>query len=98
MLLIVAFIPATHKSDSVIHVYSFFNVLSHYGLSQDIEYSSLCYILSCLSSFTLTYFCNHLFQPPGHFFFCWGLCSLLNEQILFCVHLCLVLFVCLDST
>ena len=68
MLLIVAFILATHKSDSVIHVYSFFNVLSHYGLSQDIEYSSLCYILSCLSSFTLTYFCNHLSQPPGHFF------------------------------
>ena len=31
------------KSDSVIHIYILFHILFHYCLSQDIEYSSLCY-------------------------------------------------------
>ena len=33
-----------------IHVYIYLNILFHYGLSQDIEYSSLCYTvgLCCL--------------------------------------------------
>ena len=28
----------------VIHIYILFHIIFHYGLSQDIEYSSLCYI------------------------------------------------------
>ena len=38
----------THKN---IYIYSFFNILFHYGLSQEIRYSSLCYIVGpcCLS-------------------------------------------------
>ena len=33
------------RSDSVIHTYTYilFHILFHYGLSQDMEYSSLCY-------------------------------------------------------
>ena len=40
------------QSDSGIHIYAFLkNILSHYSLSQDVEYSSLYYILGpcCLS-------------------------------------------------
>ena len=43
--------PVQH-SDSVIHIQTFFfHILFHYGLSQDIEYSSLCYTAGpcCLS-------------------------------------------------
>ena len=38
-------ISAVQQGDSVIHtyIYSFFNILFHYGLSKDIYYSSLCY-------------------------------------------------------
>ena len=38
-------ISSVHQSDSVIHIYkyNFFHFLSHCGLSQDSEYSSLCY-------------------------------------------------------
>ena len=39
----VVLIYAVQKSDSVIHIYIFFYVLFHYGLSQEIEYSSLSY-------------------------------------------------------
>ena len=45
-------ISAVHQNDSVIHIYilSFFYILSHYGLSQEIGYSSLCYTVGpCLS-------------------------------------------------
>ena len=47
----VVFITATQENDSVIHTYIFFHTLFHYGLSQDIEYSSLCCTLGpyCLS-------------------------------------------------
>ena len=42
----VVLISAVQQSDSVIFVYTFFfNVLFRYGLSQDIEYSFLCYTL-----------------------------------------------------
>ena len=44
----VVLITAVQQSDSVIHIYTFF---FHYGLSQDTEYSSLCYRVGpcCLS-------------------------------------------------
>ena len=47
----VGFISAVQQSDSVLHVYILFHILSHYGLSQDIEYSSLGYTVGpcCLS-------------------------------------------------
>ena len=44
---------AVEQSDSVINIYIIYiyiYILSHYGLSQDIEYSSLCYTVGpCLS-------------------------------------------------
>ena len=48
----VVLISAVQQSDSVIHIYTFFfNILFHYGLSQEIGYSSLCYTVApcCLS-------------------------------------------------
>ena len=42
-------ISAVQQSDSVIHMYILFHTLFHYVLSQDIEYSSLCYTVGlCL--------------------------------------------------
>ena len=37
----VALISAIQQSDSVTHIYILFHILFHYGLSQDMEYSSL---------------------------------------------------------
>ena len=37
------FISTVQQSDSAIHIYILFHSLFHYGLSQDIGYSSLCY-------------------------------------------------------
>ena len=47
----VVLISAVQQSDSVLHIYILFHILSHYGLSQDTEYSSLCYTVGpcCLS-------------------------------------------------
>ena len=48
----VVLISAVQQCDSVIHIYTFlFNIPFHYGLSQEIEYSSLCYTVGpcCLS-------------------------------------------------
>ena len=39
----VVLVSAVQQSDSVIHIHKFFNILFHYGLPQNIEYSSLCY-------------------------------------------------------
>ena len=40
----VVLISGVQQSDSVItYIYVLFNFIFHYGLSQDIEYSSLCY-------------------------------------------------------
>ena len=39
----IALISAVEQSDSVLHIYTLFHILFHYDLSQDIEYSSLCY-------------------------------------------------------
>ena len=35
-------LSAVQQSDSVIHLHILFYILRHYGLSQDVEYSSLC--------------------------------------------------------
>ena len=39
------------QNDSIIHIYILFYILFHYSLSQDTEYSSLCYTVRpcCLS-------------------------------------------------
>ena len=36
-------VSSVYQSDSVIHLYILFQILFHYRLLQDIEYSSLCY-------------------------------------------------------
>ena len=47
----VLLISAVRQSDSVIHIYIVFYIIFHYGLSQDIEFSFLCYTVGpcCLS-------------------------------------------------
>ena len=46
-------VSSIEQSDSVMHVYTYilFNILFHYGLLQDTEYSCLCYTVGpcCLS-------------------------------------------------
>ena len=52
----VVLISAVQQSDSVIHIHTFFfNIVFHYGLSQGIGYSSLCYTVEpgCLSILNL---------------------------------------------
>ena len=67
----VVLISAVHQSDSVIHIYILFHILFHYGLSQDIGYSSLCYTVgSCCLGQT---FINSEF---------WGSWSLHRHRIL----------------
>ena len=45
---VMCLISAIQQSDSVINI--LFHILFHYGLSQDVEYSSLCYAIgTCLS-------------------------------------------------
>ena len=60
-------ISAVQKSDSVIHAYTLFIFFFHYGLSQDIEYSSLCYTVGpcCLSILYIIVEATHFFK-----FFC----------------------------
>ena len=50
----VVLISAIQQSDSVLHMYihSFFYILLHYGLSQNIEYSSLCFTVGPCYLFT----------------------------------------------
>ena len=47
----VVLVSAVEQSDSVIYMYILFEIVFHYGLSQDIEYSALCYTVGscCLS-------------------------------------------------
>ena len=47
----VVLVSGVQQSDSVIHISILLNILFHYGLLQDIECSSLCYMvgLYCLS-------------------------------------------------
>ena len=61
-------ISAKQQSDSdiYIYIYTFKKILFHYGLSQDTEYSSLCYTVGpCCKSererqipYDITYMCN----------------------------------------
>ena len=65
---IVVLISAIQQSDySYIHVCILFNILFHYGLSQDVEYSSLCYTLGpcCLS--ILYKLVLHLLTPTSQY-------------------------------
>ena len=55
-------ISAVQQSDSVIHIYILFHILFHYGLSQDIEYSSLCYTVGTLFIHSI-YNSLHLLNP-----------------------------------
>ena len=60
-------VSAVQQSDSVIHTYAFFfHILFHYGLSHDIEYSSLCYTVGpcCLSTLNVTV-CIYQPQTPS---------------------------------
>ena len=52
----VVLITAVQQSDLVVHTYIFLHILFHYGLSQDVEYSSLWYKVGpcCLMHFIYT--------------------------------------------
>ena len=76
MIYNVVLVSGVEQSDSVIYIHILFHILFHYGLLQDIEYSSLCYtvgpcwlsllnIVVCIcSSKTLrcVYFLNKIFM------------------------------------
>ena len=56
----VVLVSAVQHNDSVIYVYILFYILFHYGLSQNIEYSFLCYTVGtcCLSIlYIIVYIC-----------------------------------------
>ena len=58
-------VSGVQQNDSVTHIYIdiLFHVLSHYGLLQDIEYSSLCYtVVPCCLSIVYIY-SLHLLTP-----------------------------------
>ena len=50
----VVLVSTAQQSDLVIHIYILCHILFHYGLSKDIEYSSLCYTIG-LSSLSILY-------------------------------------------
>ena len=61
----VVLISVVLQSDSVIHTFmhSFLEIIFHYGLSQDIEYYSLCYTVGpCLSILCVMVFTLDLSQ------------------------------------
>ena len=78
-------IYAVHQSDSVTHIYtSFFPILFHYGLSQDVGDSSLCCTAGpcCLSSVFILQLASAnpalpLHPPPG------------NHKSILCVWVCI---------
>ena len=84
-----------------IYIYVLFHVLFHYGLSLDIEYSSLCYIVRpCCLSILFTIVClpnSHPFPPlpilplGNHSLF-----SIAGSPFLFCRYV--DLYCILDST
>ena len=57
----IVLVSAIQQNDSVIHIYTyFFHMIFHYGLSEDIECSSLCYTVGhcCLSVlYIIVYIC-----------------------------------------
>ena len=57
-------ISAVQQNDSVI--YTFFLYSFHYDLSQDIEYSSLCYIVGFLLFIHSIYVSLHLLTLNSH--------------------------------
>ena len=49
-------ISAVEQTDSVIHIYVVFHIHFYHGLSQDVDYSSLCYTVGpCCLSFRFWY-------------------------------------------
>ena len=72
----VVLISSVQQSDSVMHIYIIFHILFHYDLSQDTEYSYLCYTVE--PSYLFTHICSlpllisnsHSFPPlptlPGN--------------------------------
>jgi len=52
-------ISAAQQGGTVVHIYIHFYILSYYGLSQDIEYSCLCYQKDCVFIHSI---CNSLHQ------------------------------------
>ena len=71
-------ITAVQQSDSVIHTYILFHFLFHYGLSQDIEYSSLCYTVEPCCLFYFLFF-SFFFWLRWVFVAAHGLFSSLGE-------------------
>ena len=64
----VVLVSGVQQSDSVIHTYIYilFPILFHYGLLQDIEYSSLCYTVGpCCLSVLYTVVCICSSQTPN---------------------------------
>jgi len=45
ILILIVVIAAVQQSDSIIHIYVLSHIVFHYGLSQDIEHSSLYYVV-----------------------------------------------------
>ena len=88
----------------VICIYTFFSILFHYGLSLDIENSSLCYTssLCCLSILNVSIVTStnpKLSVSLSFPYFRWGTTSLISMSMslfLFCrqIHLCPII----DST
>ena len=71
MIYNVVLISAVQQSDSFIYICILFHIFLHYGLVQDIEYSSPCYTvgLCCLSILSLSIYINtslHLLTPHSH--------------------------------
>ena len=64
----VVLISAVQQRDSVRHIHTFFFIFFHYSLSQDIEYSSLCYTVGpCLFILSLSVYIYslHLLIPDS---------------------------------
>ena len=82
--------------DSVIHIYILFHILFHYGLSQDIEYTSFCYrvgpyclsilyIIVCIcSSQTSHPSLSYLSSPLGNYKSVLYVCALIILVLIYC--------------
>jgi len=86
----VVLISAVQQRDSIIHIYIYilFHILFHYGLSQDLEYRSLCYTVgTCLSILYITVVILALTYKSSNFN---SICSLtfwINKHTLDNIHL-----------
>ena len=82
-----------HSKVIPLYTYILFNILFYYGLSRDIEYSSLCFIveLCCLSVLYIIVYSTHLLLL--HRFSCVRLCATQPQVCSLC--LCFVdTFIC----